>query len=75
MYADVKPAQLAAAAEDEEETEPDTELQAALARARRLRQQRAPPVPKVTTCRHLYTRAADCTTSFAIQDITVNLGP
>ncbi|CAG4966961.1 unnamed protein product [Colias eurytheme] len=37
----------AALAEDEDETEVDGELQAALARARRLTQASAPPVPKV----------------------------
>ncbi|XP_049868009.1 U4/U6.U5 tri-snRNP-associated protein 1 isoform X2 [Pectinophora gossypiella] len=46
---DVKPSSLAAPlAVDEEEVEPDSELQAALARARRLRQaERAAHVPKV----------------------------
>lgn len=35
--------------QDEEETEPDTELQAALARARRLQQERDHKLPKVYT--------------------------
>ncbi|XP_053613171.1 U4/U6.U5 tri-snRNP-associated protein 1 [Plodia interpunctella] len=44
---DVKPEQLQALPEDDHETEPDTELQAAIARARRLRQETAPKIPKM----------------------------
>jgi hypothetical protein len=74
----VKPPQLAGASawvEDEEEAEPDVELQAALARARRLRQHAAPLLPKVRPHPHPATARAlflipDMATTRATKELT-----